>query len=100
MSSNAMASNGQCSFIMENPLMSPTKTCVSPITETECKKYNESKDNTDVQYDEGECSLEKSVGYCDAEEKRTVYYEGDPSQLQMGCAFQDDGGDWFSKDDD
>ena len=90
----AAGGEGSCSFVMENMFAGPYNTCQEPVGAAGCEEIGTTDDNRDASHSAGACPTEGLVGTCDVGDFRVLYYEGDPSGLEIGCGFQ--GGDWIS----
>lgn len=90
---SAIAADGHCNYVQQNMFAGPFKVCDMPVNAEKCTELGKTDDNKDSAHGEGECATEGVVGVCDmGEAGKRIYYEGDPSGLEIGCGFQ--GGEW------
>ena len=87
------ADEGHCNYTQENMFAGPFKVCDMPANEENCQELGSTDDNADAVYGGGACPAENAVGTCDMGETKRIYYEGDPSGLEIGCGFQS--GEWI-----
>jgi len=94
MSSNGVmaADAGHCNYTQENMFAGPFKVCDMPSDAANCEELGTTDDNADSVYGDGACPTEDAVGTCDMGDVQRIYYEGDPSGLEIGCGFSN--GDW------
>jgi hypothetical protein len=83
---------GACNFTMKNMFAGPYKVCQTNQDEAGCTTIGSTDDNSDAVHSAGDCSADGVVGSCVMEGTSVVYYEGDPTGLEIGCGFQ--GGTW------
>ena len=83
---------GHCSYVQQNMFAGPFKVCEMPIDAAKCEELGKTDDNKDAVHAAGACPTESLVGTCDKGATKLLYYEGDPSGLEIGCGFQ--GGTW------
>jgi hypothetical protein len=84
---------GHCKYTLKNMFAGPYKACFQPSTPEKCAELGKSDENSDAAHAAGACPAAGVVGFCDAGANgKTVYYDGDPGQLEIGCGFQ--GGEW------
>lgn len=85
---------GHCRYIQQNMFAGPFKVCEMPIDAAKCEEIGKTDDNKDAVHAAGACPVESLVGTCDKGETKLLYYDGDPSGLEIGCGFQ--GGTWVN----
>lgn len=83
---------GQCKYIQQNMFAGPFHVCEMPIDAAKCAELGKTDDNKDAVHAAGACPKESLVGTCDKGATKLMYYDGDPSGLEIGCGFQ--GGTW------
>ena len=93
-SGNVLAADGHCNYTQENMFAGPFKVCQMPTDAAQCSELGNTDDNADAEFGDAACSMESAVGTCDMGESKLVYYEGDPSGLEIGCGFQS--GEWIN----
>ena len=79
---------GSCNYTMQNMFAGPYKVCKEPAAADACTALGTTDDNSDAVHSASSCSSEGSVGSCVAADGAVIYYEGDPSGLEIGCGFQ------------
>ena len=82
------ADDGSCNFTMQNMFAGPYKVCRQPASAEACTALGTTDDNKDAVHSDSACSSESSVGSCVTTDGAVIYYEGDPSGLEIGCGFQ------------
>ncbi|HJP38656.1 MAG TPA: hypothetical protein QF499_05930 [Gammaproteobacteria bacterium] len=92
-SGGAMADDGHCNYTQENMYAGPLKVCDMPTDAPNCEELGKTDDNADAVYGDGACPTEGALGTCDMGEIKRIYYEGDPSGLDIGCGYQS--GEWI-----
>ena len=85
---------GSCNYTMQNMFAGPYKVCQTNLDAANCEIAGQEAENSDASHVEGDCSAEGAIGACAMEGTKVVYYEGDPSGLEIGCGFQS--GTWES----
>jgi hypothetical protein len=83
---------GSCKFVQQNMFAGPFKVCEMPMDAAKCEEVGKTDENKDAVHTGGACPKEALVGTCDKGATKLLYYEGDPSGLEIGCGFQ--GGTW------
>jgi hypothetical protein len=83
---------GQCKYIQQNMFAGPFHVCEMPIDAAKCAELGKTDDNKEAVHAAGACPKESLVGTCDKGATKLMYYDGDPSGLEIGCGFQ--GGTW------
>lgn len=83
---------GSCKFVQKNMFAGPFKVCETPIDAAKCEELGKTDENSDAAHVSGACPTASLVGTCDKGETKLFYYDGDPSDLEIGCGFQ--GGTW------
>lgn len=83
---------GHCNYTQKNMFAGPFKVCEAPINDAKCTEIGKTDENSSAVHAAGACSTEKLVGTCDKGATKLLYYDGDPSGLEIGCGFQ--GGTW------
>lgn len=83
---------GHCNYIQQNMFAGPFKVCEMPIDAAKCAEIGKTDENKDAVHAAGACATEALVGTCDKGATKLLYYDGDPSGLEIGCGFQ--GGTW------
>jgi hypothetical protein len=83
---------GSCKYVQQNMFAGPFKVCEMPIDAAKCEELGKTDENKDAVHAAGACPTEALVGTCDKGATKLMYYEGDPSGLEIGCGFQ--GGTW------
>jgi hypothetical protein len=83
---------GQCKYIQQNMFAGPFHVCEMPIDAAKCAELGKTDDNKEAVHAAGACPKENLVGTCDKGATKLMYYDGDPSGLEIGCGFQ--GGTW------
>lgn len=86
------ADAGSCQFVQQNMFAGPFKVCEMPIDAAKCAELGKTDENKDAVHDAAACPVAALVGTCDKGATKLLYYEGDPSGLEIGCGFQ--GGTW------
>ena len=81
-----------CKYVQQNMFAGPFKVCEMPIDAAKCAELGKTDENKDAVQAAGACPTESLVGTCDKGATKLMYYEGDPSGLEIGCGFQ--GGTW------
>lgn len=85
---------GYCQYVQQNMFAGPFKVCEMPIDAARCEELGKTDENKDAVHAVGACLTKSLVGSCDKGATRLVYYEGDPSSLEISCGFQ--GGTWVT----
>ena len=83
---------GSCKYVQQNMFAGPFKVCEMPIDAAKCGELGKTDENKDAVHAGAACPAEALVGTCDKGATKLMYYEGDPSSLEIGCGFQ--GGTW------
>ena len=83
---------GHCSYAQQYMGAGPFRVCESPVAADACAVLGRTYENQDAVYSPGSCPVSGLVGTCDKGDSQLLYYEGVPSELQIGCGFQ--GGNW------
>lgn len=83
---------GHCTYIQQNMFAGPFHVCEMPIDAARCEELGSTDENKDAVHAQGACPTEELVGTCNKGDTQLLYYDGDPSGLEIGCGFQD--GDW------
>jgi hypothetical protein len=83
---------GHCQYVQQNMFAGPFKVCEMPIDTAKCAELGKTDENKDAVHAAGACPVASLVGTCDKGATKLLYYEGDPSGLEIGCGFQ--GGTW------
>lgn len=83
---------GHCVYIQQNMFAGPFHVCEIPIDAARCEELGKADENKDALHAAGACPTENLVGTCDKGSTQLLYYDGDPSGLEIGCGFQD--GTW------
>jgi hypothetical protein len=82
-----------CSYVQKNMFAGPFKVCDTNVTAEKCAELGKTDENSDAVPGTGDCPREGQVGICDmGANGQRIYYQGDPSGLEIGCGFQ--GGEW------
>ncbi len=90
---SAMAADpGHCTYIQQNMFAGPFHVCEMPVDAGKCTEIGKTDENKDAVHAGGACPVEKLVGTCDKGATKLLYYDGDPSGLEIGCGFQN--GTW------
>ena len=79
---------GSCKYVQQNMFAGPFKVCEMPIDAAKCGTLGKTDENKDAVHAKGACPTEALVGTCDKGATKLLYYEGDPSSLEIGCGFQ------------
>ena len=79
---------GHCNYTQKNMFAGPFKVCDMPATAEQCTELGKTDENKDAVHAAGACPVEKLVGTCDKGATKLLYYDGDPSGLEIGCGFQ------------
>lgn len=83
---------GSCKYVQQNMFAGPFKVCEMPMDAAKCAEIGKTDENKDAVHAGAACPKEALVGTCDKGATKLMYYEGDPSGLEIGCGFQ--GGTW------
>ena len=88
----ALADAGSCKYIQQNMFAGPFHVCEMPIDAPKCEELGKTDENKDAAHIAEACPTAALVGTCDKGATKLMYYDGDPSGLEIGCGFQ--GGTW------
>lgn len=95
MAGTAMAEDaGHCKYIQQNMFAGPFKVCEMPIDAAKCEELGKTDENKDAVHAAGACPTEGLVGTCDKGATKLLYFDGEPSGLEIGCGFQ--AGTWVN----
>jgi hypothetical protein len=86
------AGPGSCKYIQQNMFAGPFHVCEMPIDAPKCEELGKTDENKDAVHTGDACPTAALVGTCDKGATKLMYYDGDPSGLEIGCGFQ--GGTW------
>ncbi len=75
-------------YIQQNMFAGPFHVCEMPIDAPKCAELGKTDENKDAVHAAGACPVENLVGTCDKGATKLLYYDGDPSGLEIGCGFQ------------
>lgn len=92
-STPAAADVGHCTYVQQGRVESHD-VCEAPTDAETCTAIGAAEGHSEASYQSGACPIEGRVGTCDKGATRIEYFNGDPSQLEIGCGFQ--GGTWLN----
>ncbi len=89
----ATAIAGHCTYVQQGRSASH-QVCETPTDEAACTAIGAAEGHSNAEFAAGACPVEDLVGTCDKGASKILYFDGDPSQLEIGCGFQ--GGTWLN----
>jgi hypothetical protein len=92
MTPSAFADAGHCNYTQQGRMESH-QVCEMPTDEATCTAIGEAEGHSNAEFATGSCPVQDLVGTCDKGASKILYFDGNQSQLEIGCGFQ--GGTWM-----